>query len=777
METPTVLVKNITSSIVKITLNRPKALNALNVDLLSNLCSALRENATAQVIILEGSGDRSFCAGEDLKQTLAPKTGSGEELRLAFERLQDLTRLTSSSSTIVIAAVQGFAIGGGAEIALAADFVIGGPQTKFKFPEASIGHAVTGGISLRLVPMVGLLRAKELFLTGRFVGAEEALRIGLLTEITEDPKLRALELAHETAGRPKIAMSMSKAALERAVFPNMESILADEVNVASYCFSQSDAEKAFSNFASRKAPPTAASFAKDLNTALSNAISNDHDSIFLRFGKVDLTFSNFDSLVSKLAGGFQNLGIQSGDKVLVMMRNSVEMVTTWFAANRLGAVWVPINSELKSITLKHVVEAAEAKIAIVDEEFYAEIQGTAQFDENKIFTKGTSQAYPLSALSETGNEVNTYVKVLPSTVSAYLYTSGTTGRSKPCILTHKYFTNQASVLINSFSITSSDVLYCPFPLFHADATALTVVPALLTGCTAALAPRFSTSRFWDEIRSTRATIYDFMGATLTLIYKQPPLPTDTDHNVRLAWGVPVPSWAFEYETRFGHRVKELYGSVEAGLPIVQLGDRIPGSCGKVLPGYNIRVADDYDNPLPPNTPGNLLVRTDIPHAFFSGYFNSPEQTLSTTQNGWLHTGDLARVDDAGNVFFLGRTKDIIRRKGENVNAFEIEEEMLRHEDIVSVAAFAVPSLLGDGDGTEDEVKVAVVRREGSGLAEKQLWEWARRNMARFQWPDCVEIVEGLERTETGKVRKGALGAEGGVWFDRRETKGNGRCGM
>ena len=765
MASRAVLVDQISPAIVKITLNRPQALNALNDDLLSSLCNALQANAKAQIIILEGAGDRSFCAGEDLKQTLAPKTGSAEELRTSFEKLQDLTRLTSSSSAIVIAAIQGYAIGGGAEIALAADFVIGGPNTKYRFPEVPIGHAATGGITLRLVPMVGLLKAKELFLTGRWVDAEEALKIGLLTELVDDPKARALELAFELAKLPRVSASSSKTSLERAVFPNLESVLADEINVASYCFSLGDSEKAFSDFAKRKAATQP--MVEDLNTALANAVRKHPNRTFLRFSGSDITFGEFDDSVAKLAGGLRSLDIQPGDKVLVMMRNSVDMVHSWFATNRLGAIWVAANSELKSITLKHVVEAAEAKIAIVDEEFSPEIQSTKIFNAEKIFTKGTTCQNRLSDLYSQGTPVSEAVKVLPSAVSAYLYTSGTTGPSKPCMLTHKYFVNQASVHIKSFSITSSDVLYCPFPLVHADATALTTVPALLTGAVAALSVRFSASRFWDEIRESKATVYDFMGATLALIYKQPPSTADKDHSIRLGWGVPIPSWAAEYEARFGHPIKELYGSVEAGIPIVQTGERVPGSCGRVLPGYNIRIADDNDLPLPANTPGNLLVRTDIPNAFFNGYFKSPEKTLEVMSNLWLHTGDIARVDEAGNVFFLGRTKDVIRRRGVNVNAFEVEEEFLRHPDVVSVAAISVPSQLGDG--TEDDIKVAVVMREGSTVDERALWEWAVNSMARFQVPGVIEFVAELKRTPTGKVEKAGLKKDGGVRFDDRKT--------
>lgn len=808
MAEPVVLVEQVNSSIVKITLNRPKALNALNVELLNDLVTALREHQNAQILILEGAGDRSFCAGEDLKQTLAPKTGSGAELREAFELLQDLTRLTSSSNSIVIAAVQGFAIGGGAELALAADFVIGGPKTVFRFPEVPIGHAVTGGISLRLVHMVGLFRAKELFLCGRFVDAEESLKIGLLSEIVNNPKQRALELAQGLAKLPRISASTSKSSLERAVFPNLEAVLADEVNVANYCFSQSDAAKAFTDFAARKPktngsgekvpndqndqngqngklgvnlPPVSIDVEKitngdnpqlpgDLNTALMKAVHEFPDAPFIRYSGADTSFKAFDLGVAKLAGGLQSVGIGRDDKVLVMMRNSLEMVQSWFASNRLGAVWVPINSELKGITLKNVVEAGEPKLALVDSEFYSEIISTGFFSENIVFVKGGTGTLPSTdSIYNSGTPVYKPEVVSPAAVSAYLYTSGSTGRSKPCILSHQYFINQASCAITSFQITSKDVLYCPFPLFHADATALTTVPALLTGCTAAISARFSVTKFWDEIRATHATIYDFMGATLALLFKQPARSNDHEHNVRLAWGVPVPSWAEEYEGRFGHPIVELYGSVEAGLPVIQAGPRVAGSCGRVLPGYTIQISDEYDMPVPVNTPGNILVRSSRPNAFFKGYFNAPVQTIAATENLWLHTGDLGRIDEAGNLYFLGRVKDVIRRRGENVNAFEIEEEMLRHPDVVTAAAFAIPAELGTG--TEDDIKVALVVREDAvvarGLDERQIWEWAKVNMARFQVPTVIEFVKEIKKTPTGKVDKSNLVADGGARFSSR----------
>ncbi|KAJ2983093.1 hypothetical protein NQ176_g950 [Zarea fungicola] len=771
--------------IVQITLNRPQSLNALNVDLLTSLVNALQAHASARIIILQGAGDRSFCAGEDLKQTLAPKTGSAGELREAFKQLQDLTRLTSFSNAIIIAAVQGFAIGGGAEIALAADFVIGGPAAKFRFPEVPIGHAATGGITLRLTQMVGLLKAKELLLTGKWIEAPEALKIGLLSEIHDDPKARALELAKELAKLPAVSLAASKASLERSVFPNMETSLTDEINVASYCFSQSAAAKAFTDFAARKSPATvqggpvssqsiddaACPVIRDINAALKYAAKTFANSPFLRFSGHDLTFAEFDAQVAKVAGGLRDRGIGPGDRVMVMMHNSVEMVLSWMATNRLGAVWVPINTELRSVTLTHAIQVAKPQLIIVDALFWPLVQSTNTFEKHLVVINGNDDAdlYTFSALLAS-SPVYESSPVAPSTTSAFLYTSGTTGKSKPCVLSHEYFILQARALIASCRLVETDVLFCPFPLFHADATALTVIPAILLGAVAALSVRFSASRFWDEIRVAKATVYDFMGATLALTYKQPSSGKDREHGVRLAWGVPMPHFADDYEERFGHKLVTLYGSVEASLPIFHDCSQklAKGSCGRLLPGHQLRIVDELDEDVPLGMVGNLLLRSDKPNSFFQGYFDDFESTSAAFRGLWLHTGDLAKVDADGNVYFMGRTKDIIRRRGENVNASEVEEEFLQHPDVLMAAAFGIPSQLGAG--TEEDVKVVVQMRKGSCVSEQALWSWAAQRMARFQVPSVIQFVDEIKRTPTGKTKKYGLSLEGGQRFEARTTK-------
>lgn len=252
MSTQPAVMTDQVGDVTVITLHRPDALNALNVELLTSLVDSLRSAARdSGAIVLQGSG-RAFCAGEDLKETLAPATGSAVELRIAFEQLQDLTRIMTAAPCPIVSAVHGYAVGGGAEIALAADFVIGGPAAKMKFPESVIGHAPTGGITGRLPLMVGVLRAKELLLTGRWVEPDEGLAIGLYTELADDPRSRALDLATVLAANPRRSQSSVKRAIELALVPTQEMNLQMEIDMASYCFESEETAQSFKKFQERE---------------------------------------------------------------------------------------------------------------------------------------------------------------------------------------------------------------------------------------------------------------------------------------------------------------------------------------------------------------------------------------------------------------------------------------------------------------------------------------------------------------------------------------------
>lgn len=228
-------------------LNRPHALNAFNVDMLSSLTAAIEASRDAAALVIYGRG-RAFCVGEDLRETLAPETGTSAELRASFAKLQQLTRLLTGLRAPVVVAAHGYAIGGGAELALAGDFIVADAGLKVRFPEVPIGHAVTGGITARLAATVGLVRAKSMLLTGRWVEATEALASGLISEIAADPIARAKELGRELARLPRGSMGATKAGVELAAIPHQELVLASEVDAATVCFGSDEAAAAYEPF-------------------------------------------------------------------------------------------------------------------------------------------------------------------------------------------------------------------------------------------------------------------------------------------------------------------------------------------------------------------------------------------------------------------------------------------------------------------------------------------------------------------------------------------------
>ncbi|WP_234820456.1 AMP-binding protein [Mycolicibacterium goodii] len=504
-----------------------------------------------------------------------------------------------------------------------------------------------------------------------------------------------------------------------------------------------------------------------LNSALADAVTRWPDRVFLKIDGSSITFAEFEDSVGRLAGGLREVhGVERGDRVAVFMRNSLACEHTWFATNRLGAAWVPINTEFRGLGLVHAVRLADACIFIADEDLVDVLADALSSGgiTAPIVVSGDARR-DAGSLSELYRDSVAAVEVRHTDVSALLYTSGTTGRSKACVLSHRYFTSQARIAIRDFGLRDDDVLYCPFPLFHADATALTTVPALLLGATAAIGRRFSASRFWAEVRETGATVFDFMGATLSILAKAEPRPDDADNPVRLAWGVPVPETIETFEKRFGLTVVELYGSVEGNIPITQRFDqpRVPGSCGRVVEEFEVRIADDADETVPPGAVGELLIRPRVPYTMFSGYYENPQATTEAQRNMWFHSGDLAKMDEAGNVYFVGRKKEAIRRRGENISAFEVEESIREHPAVLDCAAFGVKS-----DLTEEEVMVAIVLQPGArATTEEEIWAFCYERMARFQVPRFIEFVDELPKTPTGKVEKFKL-QEAGVGERTRE---------
>lgn len=458
--------------------------------------------------------------------------------------------------------------------------------------------------------------------------------------------------------------------------------------------------------------------------------------VFLRTAEGDFTYADVHRRTERLAAGLREHGAEPGEPVIVLMRNSADAVFTWFAVNRLGAIHVPINTALVGTGLAHTFRTTKARVAVVDEDLLPPLEPILP---ETVIVRGRDDRF--TSLEDLPSEA---IPPMPHSddldPSIMLFTSGTTGMSKACVLSHRYVLRQGEIHTHYLGLTEKDVLYCPFPLFHVDAVTLTVVAALTVGATAAIGARFSASRFWDEVRRFRATVFNFMGATLTILWKQPPAPDDRDHRVRMAWGVPMPAWQDQWEQRFGFPLLEIYGLTDGGICAYDLvdGPKPAGSCGRVISEYEVAIGDT----------GEILIRGREPGLVMTEYFQMPEATAQVLRDGWLHTGDLGRLDDNGFLYFAGRAKDGIRRRGENISAYEVEQVVESHPSVLESAAIGIPSEL-----TEEDVKVCVVLRPGESLAPEQLAEHCARHAAAYMVPRYIEFVAELPKTPTEKVEK------------------------
>ena len=472
---------------------------------------------------------------------------------------------------------------------------------------------------------------------------------------------------------------------------------------------------------------------------------------WLHFGESVTTFSELQQRTDNAAAELADLGIGRGDRVVYCAPNSADLIFQWIGLNKLGAVFVPLNPRAPAADLQATLDRARPKALILDAGAQAAVDLAAS-------APGTLPVAWLGEIATGRRVLRSNPTVAEDDVAVFIATSGTTGVPKLVMQTHRGYVLTAEGFGWWLGLTNEDRLMTSLPLFHLNAQVYTTLGSIKTGAEMVLLERFSPSRFWADAVAHGATEVNAIGAMVEMLMRQPEAEEERAHSVHTIYTAP----AFEeqrhkeIEARFGARVVIGYGLSESPYGAIWPRDAKPyATMGRLRQHPELgdinesRIIGDDGSDVAPGATGELLLRNP---AVMNGYFDLPDETASTLDGGWLHTGDLVYEDEAGFLTFVSRKKHVIRRRGENLSPAEVEAVLDTHEAVVESAVIGVPSEL-----SEEDVKAFIVPAAG-GVEPAELWEWCRGRLAAFKAPRYIEFVDELPHTPTERIAKHHLPA-------------------
>jgi carnitine-CoA ligase len=488
---------------------------------------------------------------------------------------------------------------------------------------------------------------------------------------------------------------------------------------------------------------------------------------FLYYQDDKFTYSDMNTNANRVAHALMDLDAKPKDGVSIMTTNSPAYYDLFFAAQKMGMYAVPTNTSLRGAGLTHILNNSEVKYMVVHPTLieYVESIKDDLTTLKTIIIDDIEDDAPDNMPDDYKLLSSFYDETIPITrpphnatagdLAVLMYTSGTTGLPKGVVYRHGDSSMTMLQVLGRTNGTQDDILYTCLPLYHANALFVTSLSALAVGAAVGLDKKFSASRFWDRVRFYRATTFNLLGAMIPILMKQPEKPNDREHNVDkiITSACPPDLWA-KFEDRFGVEIWEAYGAVDGGgALIMNIGNAPKGSIGKPL-GAKVKLVDDEGNEVPVGERGELLVATKKSDTKSDGsveYFRNDEATDKKTKGGWIRTGDYMKADEAGNLYFVGRDSESMRRRGENVSTYEVEVEIHRHPAILDVAVYGVPSELG-----EEDIMASAILVEGEKVEVSELMEFLKDKLAYFAIPRYWNFVDELPKTGTHRVIKSKL---------------------
>jgi carnitine-CoA ligase len=520
----------------------------------------------------------------------------------------------------------------------------------------------------------------------------------------------------------------------------------------------------------------------NFNSLLLDAWKKYGQNAFLKFEDEIYTYAAMWQITNRLANGFIKQGIKKGDHVSLILSNRPEFIWSWFALAKIGAIAVTIDTRLKGPLLNHQLKNSES-IAIVSEEKYL-----SSLLDQEVFKLGKCHLIIVSddknkknaefqnilnfSLLMKENEIEDHLieyNLEPGWPLSIVYTSGTTGPAKGVVNPHETFILSGRDIGNAVGMTDKDTLYLFLPLFHANPQLMGMPALLRNGAVLVLGRKFSASSFWETVKRYEVTLFTYVGTVLSILDKVTPQQISTSLRAAYGGGAPPEIWK-SLEVKTNAKIIEGYGMAEIGgfAMMNSLDECKIGSVGKPRKLYEIRIFDENDQELPEGEIGEMAVRPRVPFSMFTSYFNMEKTTLSSMTNLWFHTGDLAKKDSDGFYYFKGRKKNMIRRKGENISAYDIENLVQQHPKILESAVVPIPDPIA-----VQEIKLSIVCRQGQELSISELDSWLKETLPSHMVPRYLEIRNAFEKTSSEKIKLQVLIDEGtkDVW-DREKHKFN-----
>lgn len=475
----------------------------------------------------------------------------------------------------------------------------------------------------------------------------------------------------------------------------------------------------------------------------------------------EMTYQAALARTMQLSEMYRKAGYGGGQRVGLLLENRPSFLLHWFALNRLGVSVVPINPDLRAAELEYVIDHSEMVAAVVIPARRGDLEKAARATDRTIALHGPDDApAPLPASIVPGTTT-------PDTECALLYTSGTTGRPKGCVLTNEYFLAAGEWYATTGGLITLEEMrermITPLPLFHMNAMAYSAMAMLWTaGCLIAV-DRFHPRSWWDSVRESRATILHYLGVMPAMLMAAPANADDRKHSVRFGFGAGVERTLHgPFEERFGFPLIEAWAMTETGAGAVVVANREPrrrgtNSFGRAGGDVELRIALDDGSDAGDETPGELLVRhsgSNPRYGFFREYLKDAAATASAWEGGWFHTGDIIVRAGDGSLRLVDRKKNIIRRSGENISAVEVEGELLQHPSVKQVAVAATP------DPVRGDEVLALIVPDDPAIEKAEtahtIVEWCLSRLAYYKAPGWIAFVPSLPLTGTQKIQRGSV---------------------